>query len=361
MQCLRMPRSTALALALGLLLGCGVVATNASAQVAAAPRYELMCANGDARGKGACPADAIRPAATMAAAAAPAITAPSPDGPTPVVRPTNLPTPAATELACVRDRTTGLVWLLDDALSNWDEATSRLAASANTSGRCGLRTGWRLPTRRELLGIVDIGRASPAIDTAGFPGARSDWYWSSDVHAASARAAWVVVFSSGTTDLHVKINNRRVRLVNGPAAAQTAMQVNPDGTVTDNASGLVWDRCEWGVSGAACDSGTAASLDWAAAQAAAKAANESRHKGFKDWRVPTRAELESLVRIDRANPAIDDTAFPKAGTAPVWSSSPSAAAPMTAWFVEFGGGGVVGLAQQYPARVRLVRGSGPRP
>ena len=345
-------------LALGLHAGAALAQTGPGA---AGPRFVNLCMNGDERGKGGCPPDAARPAAAVQPAAPAPVVAPSPDGPTPVVRPTSLPVPAAQELACTRDRQTGLVWLLDDALGPWDDGAKRFAPSANEAARCGLRSGWRVPTRRELLGLVDLGRANPSIDTSGFPGARSDWYWTSDSYAASANAAWVVVFSSGATDLHVKVNNRRFRLVNGPLQPPASLRINGDGTVADGVSGLVWDRCEWGASGAACDGGTSTSLDWSAARAAVRSANEARHKGHADWRLPTRAELESLVSVTRANPALDPDAFPKSTAAPVWTDTPSAGAPASAWFVDFGGGGSAFLAQQYPARVRLVRGPVTRP
>lgn len=58
---------------------------------------------------------------------------------------------------------------------------------------------WRLPNRRELLSIVDVGRNSPSIDTAYFPNTASWFYWSSDRYAPFMpfTSAWYVYFYSG--------------------------------------------------------------------------------------------------------------------------------------------------------------------
>jgi hypothetical protein len=56
---------------------------------------------------------------------------------------------------------------------------------------------WRLPTRAELLTLVDDTRHEPAIDTAAFPSCKSNWYWTSTPCAWSSGYAWLVSFSGG--------------------------------------------------------------------------------------------------------------------------------------------------------------------
>jgi len=61
-------------------------------------------------------------------------------------------------------------------------------------------TDWRLPTREELLSLVDLGRYRPAIDTSKFPDTKSGFYWSSTPDAESPVAyAWGVFFYDGHT------------------------------------------------------------------------------------------------------------------------------------------------------------------
>ena len=56
---------------------------------------------------------------------------------------------------------------------------------------------WRLPTRAELLTLVDRSRYNPAIDTTFFPDTHNDWYWTSTACAWSSSLAWCVDFSDG--------------------------------------------------------------------------------------------------------------------------------------------------------------------
>jgi len=102
-------------------------------------------------------------------------------------------------------------------------------------------------------------------------------------------------------------------LFSPPALA--AFTDNGDGTVTDTATGLVWDRCHlgWSWNGSTCvdDGSEADTYTWAGALAAAVSANSGNHRGHADWRLPNRTELESLVDITKeSGPTIDATAFP---------------------------------------------------
>jgi hypothetical protein len=110
------------------------------------------------------------------------------------------PVPAATP-ACTRDNVTGLVWEVKTAANmngtfTW-AAAANYASSANSAGLCGAHSGWRVPTRRELLSIVHRGTSNPAIDTHYFPNTTGDWFWSSDIYAPSPAYAWVVDFYDG--------------------------------------------------------------------------------------------------------------------------------------------------------------------
>jgi len=70
-------------------------------------------------------------------------------------------------------------------------------------------------------------------------------------------------------------------------------QDNGDGTLTDPRNGLVWQKCEVGQTwnGSAC-SGSAVRVNWYVAMQEAK---ENRFLGRSDWRLPTKAEYESVT------------------------------------------------------------------
>lgn len=93
-----------------------------------------------------------------------------------------------------------------------------------------------------------------------------------------------------------------------------------DGTVSDNSTGLMWQQCSEGRSGARCLSGSLQLFTW---QAALQQAEASTFAGYSDWRLPNVKELASLVELRCIGPAINLTIFP--ATPPhglYWSSTP---------------------------------------
>jgi len=132
-----------------------------------------------------------------------------------------------------------------------------------------------------------------------------------------------------------------------------------DGTVSDTATGLVWDKCSVGQTwdGAAACTGTATALGWDAALAQLAALNGARHRAYDDWRLPNASELEALVDLAHSAPAIDSSAFPDTPGAPYWTSTSAQSTPGQAWYVDFDQG-AVGAADKSTAayHLRLVRG-----
>lgn len=125
-------------------------------------------------------------------------------------------TGTSTDWACTKDNVTNLIWSLQTQTTDWNTASAATYPDAghNTASRCGFSNGWRLPTRRELLGIVHRGLATqPAIDTNYLPGTTSNYYWTSDVYAPNPSNAWVVFFNSGNTNANYKAYASDVRLV----------------------------------------------------------------------------------------------------------------------------------------------------
>lgn len=128
--------------------------------------------------------------------------------------------PAATDWACTKDNVTNLIWSLQTQSATWNAATAPTYPDAghNSVNRCGLASGWRVPTRRELLSIVHRGLISdPMVDVAYFPGTLSDGYWSREAYAPNPAGAWFVDFYSGIAVANVKTMVNSVRLVrSGP-------------------------------------------------------------------------------------------------------------------------------------------------
>lgn len=153
------------------------------------------------------------------------------------------------------------------------------------------------------------------------------------------------VFADCTTNRNTDI------LITKPDSQYTD---HADGTVTDKQTGLMWQKCTLGLTGANCATGAASTLTW---QAALASANNNTDNGYSDWRVPNKNELESLVEQACASPAINDTVFPATVSDSYWSSSPYADKYSYAWDVYFNNGNVYGHVKSTSLYVRLVRGS----
>lgn len=84
----------------------------------------------------------------------------------------------------------------------WQQGTDKARSRHDAEEYCtNLRLGgggFRLPSRIELLSIVDFTQTNPSLDPKGFPDAQSGRYWSSSRHAADADRGWTVNFEFGT-------------------------------------------------------------------------------------------------------------------------------------------------------------------
>lgn len=122
-------------------------------------------------------------------------------------------------------------------------------------------------------------------------------------------------------------------MVGSLTAPLGAFTPNPDGTLTDPATGLMWDRCSWGQTWDGADACTvsATTHTWQAALEIAVTANAANHRGYNDWRLPNLTEIESLVATEAFEPAINATAFPSTPSAGFWSSTLDTPNPSNAW------------------------------
>lgn len=108
----------------------------------------------------------------------------------------------------VTDNITGLMWQKYENPSyyNWYQASGKYHATYNSSSQnvCGSLiidsySDWRLPTKKELMTIVDhaIPSPGPTINADYFPDAYAFFYWSSTTTARYRDNAWAVDFLAG--------------------------------------------------------------------------------------------------------------------------------------------------------------------
>ena len=118
----------------------------------------------------------------------------------------------------VTDTTTGLMWTRENVGNG--EMKHDDAAQACKDCHLGGYADWRLPTRAELLTLVDDTRYEPAIDVSAFPNCKSGWYWTSTVAAWNSACAWIVNFSNGYANYNYRNNKAFVRAVRAAPASR---------------------------------------------------------------------------------------------------------------------------------------------
>ena len=107
----------------------------------------------------------------------------------------------------VTDNLTGLIWLQYAGCGpkgQWGAALN--FANQLSDGSCGLSDGsvagdWRLPNIREIQSLINFGANGPALPS-GHPFQvvqLTDFYWSSTTHQGNPMAAWVLIFTDGTS------------------------------------------------------------------------------------------------------------------------------------------------------------------
>lgn len=130
----------------------------------------------------------------------------------------------AGDWGCTRDNVTGLMWQVVQIEGNfsWYDSNSPDGNPGRPNGGacaypgncdtekyvqvvndlkkfCGF-TDWRLPTRNELLSIVDYGRTNPPVDPEYFPGTPVAEFWTVSPYATGADRSWEIYFSTGIAE-----------------------------------------------------------------------------------------------------------------------------------------------------------------
>ena len=218
----------------------------------------------------------------------------------------------------VQDHVTGLIWQKAHNPIRLDWYSARQTCS---NLRLGGFQDWRLPSIRELFSIADfrgsVGRR-PYLDNVfeiREPDAsvlegdrfaqthRTEMMgqtWSSTLYTGDhwGRKGVEAAFFMNFLDGHIKQAPTRggqklfYRCVRGSVWGTNDYVDNKNGTVTDRASGLMWQQSDDGVK-----------RDW---PGALSYCSNQRYAGYEDWRLPNIKELQSIVDYTRHDPAIDE-------------------------------------------------------
>ena len=240
------------------------------------------------------------------------------------------------------DRVTGLMWQRDlsgrpSSLVGAKQACDELALAGYDD--------WRLPSRIELVSILDLARVQPAIDPVAFPQTPNDWFWTSSPAAeADPESAWYVYFYFGYPKTDLTSNEfswRCVRTAEAHPSVSPHYDVRSD-SVQDLGTGLVWQRSV---------PDRTFNFDYARTYC-----GQLSLAGQPGWRLPSMTELLTLIDERAATaPMIDRTAFPNTPAEAFWTSSEFGGASGMAWQIYFDRGhGLYGLVS-VQLRARCVR------
>lgn len=213
----------------------------------------------------------------------------------------------------ITDNNTGLVWQKTDG----GEMTFESAVATVKLLSLGGHTNWRLPTCHELFSINRYDRSNPAVDTMYFSKTAAEYWWAVEPRVDDTTKIWVVnagggvgahpktetVSAGGTKKFHL----RAVRDPYSTTFPVPHFTDNGNGTVTDNYTGLQWQR-----------SPSPDSLTW---EDGLKYAATLNTAGKTDWRVPNVKELESLNDEKLCKPSLNKTFFPNVAIGNFWSST----------------------------------------
>lgn len=224
----------------------------------------------------------------------------------------------------VSDLNTGVMWMQspdtdkDEDIDADDKLTHAEAQSYCADSTLAGYDDWRLPDIKTLYSLIDFRGTDPSgmtgtntssltpfIDATVFDFAYGDTdagervidsqYASDTLYAADSGKLFGVNFADGRIkgyDLSIQGQDKTFFVICAREAedyGQNDFVDNGDGTVSDQATGLMWTQA---------DNGEA--VDWRTALAYAQARNDANHLGHDDWRLPNAKELESVVDYSRS-------------------------------------------------------------
>ena len=227
----------------------------------------------------------------------------------------------------VDDNVTGLTWTQNP---NWDGdgdidtndkftwGDAQAYVDTLNAENYGGYNDWRLPSIKELYSLIDfsgvtgmtVATAIPYIDTDYFAFGHGDeasgeriidaQYWSSTEYVSTTMNGSHTVFGVNFADGRIKgygtsnpmgsEMSQYVRYVRGNTDyGENDFVAGGEGTVTDNATGLMWAQDDSGLG-----------MDWEDALAWVQQMNETNYLGYSDWRLPNAKELQSIVDYSRS-------------------------------------------------------------
>ena len=225
----------------------------------------------------------------------------------------------------ITDTVTGLMWQQTDG----GEMTIENAIIYCNNLDLGGHSDWRLPNALEAFSILNHQNSNPALDASVFNSSLAEYWWTSDRQANDNTKVWATN-SGGGIGNHPKIETisaggikrfhvRAVRDITTPTVIPNHFTDNNNGTITDNITGLIWQKSPY-----------TDTLSWEQALAYADTLSLA---GTSDWRLPNIKELQSINDVTLINPSLNTNFFITGGTKKYWSSTSITNQSTRAWYL----------------------------
>lgn len=203
----------------------------------------------------------------------------------------------------VTDMVTGLMWQqeLPNNKYNYAECVE-YAENCTLAGY----DDWRLPTIKELYSLILFSGVTGTSESSSVPYLDIDYfefrfgtefgerfidsqYATSTIYSSTTIGGNETMFGVNFVDGRIKgypiSKDFEIKLVRGRTDYGVNNFVdNGNGTITDNATELMWDAV-----------GSTDGMNWETALAYAQAMNAQNYLGYSDWRLPDVKELQSIV------------------------------------------------------------------
>ena len=120
----------------------------------------------------------------------------------------------------VTDTTTKLTWRRCAEGLKWDGKTCagkllKVKYGAAKAAAAAVGKGWRIPSREELVALVDMTKKKPRIDPMAFPATPSLPFWATKQGSDDDLNAWLVSFANGKVRANLGEAKFPLRLVRG--------------------------------------------------------------------------------------------------------------------------------------------------
>ena len=236
----------------------------------------------------------------------------------------------------VTDNNTFLLWQQSDDNNTYSWSGSQTYCNGLDLGD---KTDWRVPNIYELVSIIDLSESGPFINSI-FTGTKSSHYWASNEYSGSVGNGWAVRFDDSQVSAYDNSGLYYVRCVRGNSLGPPNFTDNGNQTITDNSTGLIWQKGEGGF------------MNWSESLTYCEGLTLG---GESDWRLPNFREIQSLVDVSKYSPSIDDTFFP--GVTGYYNSSTTSSTSTSSLFgMSSTNGSVSWWNKDSDSYVRCVRG-----